>query len=126
MEEIEVLRNKLRLLQQLQQEKLSWQKERESLQQKNLSVEQERDALKHELELAKNPEQSKEKKSRYSADFWVDVGDKLKHDTEAMKELIKNKTITNDDVDPDGYSLLNLAAYYGMNENIKLSVSYIL
>ena len=123
MEEVEVLRIKLQLLQQeLQQEKLSWQKERESLQQKNFSVEQEREALKRELELAKNPEQSKEKKSRYTADFWVDVEDKLKHDTEAIKELIKNKTITNDDVDPDGNSLLNLAAYYGITENANLNM----
>ena len=67
------------------------------------------------MESIKNSNASKEKKSRYSADFWVDVGDKLKNDTDAIKELIKNKTITNEDVDPDGYSLLNLAAYYGLN-----------
>ena len=100
-ENLETLRSQLK---QLQQEKESWKKYKD-----------ERDALKIELESIKNSNASKEKKSRHSADFWVDVGDKLKNDTDAIKELIKNKTITNEDVDPDGYSLLSLAAYYGLN-----------
>ena len=103
MEETEALRSKVKLLQQendtLQQEKEAWQKEKQSLQK--------------ELESLKKSDEPKEVHSRYSTDFWVDVGDKLRNDTDAIKELIKNKTIMRDDVDPDGYSLLNLAAYYG-------------
>merc|ERR1712228_689894 len=56
-------------------------------------------------------------------EFWNDVKNKLKNDTDAIKELIKNGIITKDDTDSRGYNLLHLTAEKGNYEIVKLCIN---
>lgn len=112
MEEIESLRSKLKQLQQ----------EKDFLQQNNTSVHRELNAVKKELEAFKKENKSKQSSGRHSDEFWEDIGHKLRTDTDAIKELIKNGTITKDDHD-NTTNLLHYAAHHGNYEIAKLCIN---
>ena len=72
---------------------------------------------------ASNPNNSDKPSNRYSDDFWVDVWNKLKTDTDAIKAMMNDGTITKNDIDQYEMSLLTQAAYYGNYEIAKLCVN---
>ena len=95
--------------------------------------------LKKEIKALKQASTSDSTKHNHSAEFWVAgnfhlrfsfstislrdcvidccrvyaVEHMMKNDTDGIKRLIQEKTISKDDVDKEGFSLLGHAAYYG-------------
>merc|ERR1712228_23443 len=70
--------------------------------------------------------QSKNSKSRHWNEFWVnwdDVRNKIKNDTDAIKELMENGIITKDVTNSSGWGLLHWAARGGNYEIAKLCIN---
>ena len=63
------------------------------------------------------------KNQRHSVEFWEDIQVKLKNNTEAVKLLIKDGTITMNAIDIDGNLLLHLAAFWGNYEITQLCIN---
>merc|ERR1712228_26714 len=82
-------------------------------------IQKERDEFKKELESIK----SKNTSNKHSNEFWNDVKNKLKNDTDAIKELMKNGIITKDDTNSDKWGLLHYAAHEGNYEIAKLCIN---
>eukprot|EP01083_Nonionella_stella_P145583 456494_1 len=75
------------------------------------------------LKQQKSSSRSTSTKNRYSAEFWKDVEAKLKNDTDGIKALIVNGTITKHDVDRYGETLLHKAAFFGNLEIAQLCIN---
>eukprot|EP01084_Bolivina_argentea_P177928 307659_1 len=75
------------------------------------------------LKQQKSSSKSTSTKNRYSAEFWKDVEAKLKNDTDGIKALIVNGTITKHDVDRYGETLLHKAAFCGNLEIAQLCIN---
>eukprot|EP01084_Bolivina_argentea_P241220 405007_1 len=65
----------------------------------------------------------KETQQRYSEEFWEDVTEKLKNDTDYIKSLIRDGTIRMNDVSGRRHSLLQYAAYWGNYEITQLCIN---
>merc|ERR1712228_171654 len=94
------------------------QKKYASLEQDKKNAENERNTFQNELESMKN-----KTKNRHSQEFWDDIGNKLKIDTDSIKDWMKTGTITENDTDSKGYNLLHLAARHGNYEIAKLCIN---
>eukprot|EP01083_Nonionella_stella_P174694 606335_1 len=94
-----------------------WQSQLDELEREIVSLKGENEALKQ-----KESEQKTE--SKHSKAFWNEIRDKCKaNDTEYIKSLIENKTLSVNDVSDDGWSLLHYAAYKGAYEIAQLCIS---
>eukprot|EP01083_Nonionella_stella_P045734 122672_1 len=96
----------------------------DEMERKYQSLEREIVSLKGENEAFKQKESEQKTESKHSKAFWIDVGGKCKaNDTEYFKSLIENKTLSVNDVEDDGWSLLHYAAAWGAYEIAQLCIS---
>eukprot|EP01083_Nonionella_stella_P143468 446035_1 len=79
----------------------------------------------HEACALKQKEFEQKTKQKHSAKFWQEIHGKCKkNDTQYMKSLIDNKTLSVNDVrDSNGWTLLHYAAYRGAYEIVQLCIS---
>ena len=86
-----------------------------ALQSEQEKVERERDSWKQKYNKLQK-EKSDDASDTFDFEVWEDVRNKIQNDTDAVKQLIINETITmNDTVPTNGYSLLHWAAFYGIH-----------
>eukprot|EP01083_Nonionella_stella_P145728 457181_1 len=86
----------------------------DDLERKYQSLEREIVSLKGENEAFKQKESEQKTESKHSKAFWKEIPDKCEaNDIEYIKSLIENKTLSVNDVDDDGWSLLHYAAWEG-------------
>eukprot|EP01083_Nonionella_stella_P143469 446039_1 len=78
----------------------------------------------HEACALKQKEFEQKTKQKHSAKFWEEINGKCeKNDAQYIKSLIDNKTLSVNDVDSDGYTLLHYAADNGAYEIVQLCIS---
>eukprot|EP01083_Nonionella_stella_P045731 122669_1 len=98
----------------------------DELERKYQSLERENVTLKGEVEVFKQKESEQNIESKHSKAFWKEIQDKCKNnDTEYIKSLIENKTLSVNDVNANayGWSLLHYAAAWGAYEIAQLCIS---
>eukprot|EP01084_Bolivina_argentea_P316515 548674_1 len=61
--------------------------------------------------------------NKHSDTFWTDLQHKCIHDPEAVKLMIKNKTISMTDTDKTGSTLLHYAAEEGQYDIVQLCIN---
>eukprot|EP01083_Nonionella_stella_P174691 606327_1 len=88
-------------------------------------IKRDHEALKRDYEALKQQGFEQKTKQKHSAKFWHAIRDKCeKNDTQYIKSLIDNKTLSvNDFDDSDGYTLLHYAADNGAYEIVQLCIS---
>eukprot|EP01083_Nonionella_stella_P317552 1156960_1 len=101
------------------------QSELDEIKRKYQSLERENVSLKGEVEAFKQKEIEQKTESKHSNAFWKEIQNKCEaSDTEYIKSLIENKTLSVNDVDDsDGWSLLHCAARSGAYEIVQLCIS---
>eukprot|EP01083_Nonionella_stella_P068602 182321_1 len=100
------------------------QSELDEIKRKYQSLEREIVSLKGENEVFKQKESEQKTESKHSKAFWEEIENKCaNNDTEYIKSLIENKTLSVNDVSDDGWSLLHYAAYKGAYEIAQLCIS---
>eukprot|EP01083_Nonionella_stella_P200994 735559_1 len=94
-----------------------WQSELNAIKRENQSLKRQNEALKQK-ELQQKTE------TKHSESFWKEIRKKCKrNDTQYIKSLVDNKTLTVNDVDDYGRSLLHYAALEGAYEIAQLCIS---
>eukprot|EP01083_Nonionella_stella_P239358 837815_1 len=82
------------------------------------------EALKRDYEALKQQGFEQKTKQKHSAKFWQEIHGKCKkNDTQYIKSLIDNKTLSVNDVNDNGMSLLHWAASRGAYEIVQLCIS---
>merc|ERR1712228_551528 len=74
-------------------------------------------------QLENKNEQASTSNDRHPDSFWVDIDNKLKTDTDAIKDSLENGTISKDDIDLEGWNLLHHATQNGNYEIAKLCIN---
>eukprot|EP01083_Nonionella_stella_P141610 436775_1 len=98
-----------------------WQSKLDELERKNQSLLRENVSLSDAL---KQKEIEQKTESKHSKAFSKEIGDKCEaNDTEYIKSLIENKTLSVNDVGDGGNSLLHYAAAHGAYEIAQLCIS---
>eukprot|EP01083_Nonionella_stella_P107746 312448_1 len=96
----------------------------DEMERKYQSLEREIVSLKGENEAFKQKESEQKTESKHSKAFWKEIEGKCEaNDTEYIKSLIENKTLSVNDVSDNGLSLLHYAAFYGAYEIAQLCIS---
>eukprot|EP01083_Nonionella_stella_P272440 923857_1 len=100
------------------------QSELDEIKRKYQSLERENVSLKGENEALKQKESEQKTESKHSKAFWEEIQNKcMNNDTTYIKSLIENKTLSVNDVNENGSSLLHYAAYKGAYEIAQLCIS---
>eukprot|EP01083_Nonionella_stella_P107743 312437_1 len=88
-------------------------------------IKRDHEALKRDYEALKQQGFEQKTKQKHSAKFWQEIHGKCKkNDTQYIKSLIDNKTLSVNDVDNQhGWTLLHYAANYGAYEIVQLCIS---
>eukprot|EP01083_Nonionella_stella_P107748 312451_1 len=87
-------------------------------------IKRDHEALKRDYEALKQQGFEQKTKQKHSAKFWQEIHGKCKkNDTQYIKSLIDNKTLSVNDVSDNGLSLLHYAAFYGAYEIAQLCIS---
>eukprot|EP01084_Bolivina_argentea_P303052 523169_1 len=79
--------------------------------------------LQQEHDLLKQKTAGGVQRNRHSKQFWEDIENKLKNDTDSVKKLIKDKVILMNDVNDNGWTLLQFAAYIGNYQITQLCIN---
>eukprot|EP01083_Nonionella_stella_P054078 142860_1 len=110
-------KTKQQLQSELDQIKKEYDSELDALKRKNQELERENEALKQK-------ESQQKTETKHSQAFWDEIEAKCeKHDTQYIKSLIDNKTLSVNDVNDNGMSLLHWAASRGAYEIVQLCIS---
>eukprot|EP01083_Nonionella_stella_P238877 836716_1 len=97
--------------QELQSEFDDLKKNYQSLNQNYETLNRDHEALKRDYGSLKQQGFEQKTKQKHSAKFWEEIYEKCaKNDTQHIKSLIDNKTLSVNDVDDTGWSLLHIAA----------------
>eukprot|EP01083_Nonionella_stella_P036149 98649_1 len=100
------------------------QSELDEIKRENESLKRENVSLKGEIEAYKQKELEQKTGNKHSDSFWTEICDKIyTNDIQYIKSLIDNKTLSVNDVDDEGSSLLHFAAYYGAYDVVQLCIS---
>eukprot|EP01083_Nonionella_stella_P186311 681725_1 len=87
-------------------------------------IKRDHEALKRDYEALKQKGFEQKTKQKHSAKFWQEIHGKCKkNDTQYIKSLIDNKTLSVNDVADIGYTVLHYAAAYGAYEIVQLCIS---
>eukprot|EP01084_Bolivina_argentea_P203409 347434_1 len=79
--------------------------------------------LEKENELLRQEKSTASDKLEHSDEFWLDIKNRFISDPDSVKFMIKNKTVTLNDTDRRGMTVLILAAFYGCYKMVQYCIN---
>eukprot|EP01083_Nonionella_stella_P273375 927309_1 len=115
---------KTKTQQELQSEFDDLTRNHQSLNRDHEKLKRDYESLKRDHESLKQQGFEQKTKQKHSAKFWEEILEKCKkNETQYIKSLIDNKTLSVNDVGDNGWSLLHNAAFTGAYEIVQLCIS---